>query len=141
MNVELMVLGVPEPKGSKHLQRRGESVWMMDGGSGKAMGRLKEWSFRVRSYAERSMRANGLSGVLDAPFAADLTFYMPRPKSASKRVHCAVKPDLDKLIRGVMDPLTGVVVSDDSRLVQVTARKVYADTENPPGALVRLWSV
>lgn len=42
---------------------------------------------------------------------------------------------------GVFDPIKGVLFSDDSRLVQITARKVYADDESPPGARVRLWSV
>jgi hypothetical protein len=37
---------------------------------------------------------------------------MPRPKSAAKRLHCAVAPDLDKLVRGCLDPLKGVVIED-----------------------------
>jgi Holliday junction resolvase RusA-like endonuclease len=141
MNVELYVNGVPEPKGSKHLQRRGGNVWMMDGGSGKAMLRLKEWAFRVHQHAERTAKANGVIEVYDGPIGADITFYLPRPKSAAKRIHCAVKPDLDKLFRGALDPLMGVFFTEDSRIVNLSGRKVYADTESPPGALIKIWSV
>lgn len=114
---------------------------MMDGGNGKAMLRLKEWAFRVRTYAERSSRVNDLGPPTDGPIAADITFYMPRPKSAAKRIHCAVKPDLDKLCRGAIDPLMGVLMTEDSRIVSLSARKVYADDANPPGASIRIWSV
>lgn len=141
MNLELFVMGIPEPKGSKHIRRRGAKVWLMSGGNAAAHERLVEWAFRIRTGAERSMRANGAPGLCDEPIACDLTFYMPRPASAKKRVHCAVKPDLDKLCRAVFDPLIGVVITEDSRVVQLTARKVYADAENPAGVWVRLWSV
>lgn len=141
MNFEIVVAGVPEPKGSKHLRRFGIKVWMMDGASGKAHRKLEEWAFRVKSYAERSARANALPGPSDGPIAADLTFYMPRPKSAARRLHCAVKPDLDKLFRGALDPLMGIVFTEDSRIVNLSGRKVYADAENPPGAHIHVWSV
>lgn len=137
MDIELMIPGDPMPKGSFTRTKTGGFFW----GRGTGHERHKEWAHRVKSGAERSMRANGVETVCDAPFAADLTFYMPRPKSAAKRVHCSVKPDLDKLIRAALDPIVGIVVSEDSRMVQVQARKVYADAENPPGVWLRLWSV
>lgn len=114
---------------------------MMDGGNGKAHNRLKEWAFRIKTYAERSVRVNEVLALCDAPIACDLTFYMPRPKSASKRVHCAVKPDIDKLCRGAIDPLIGTVLTEDSRIVSLTAKKVYADSDNPAGVWIRIWSV
>lgn len=137
-----MVPGVPEPKGSKHIRRAGAKVWLMSGGNARAHDRLTDWEARIRFYATASMRVNGSPLPCDAPMAADLTFYMPRPKSVSKRrVHCAVKPDCDKLARGAIDPLIGVVITEDSRIVELIARKLYADAENPPGVLIRLWSV
>lgn len=55
-----------------------------------------------------------------------VNFYMPKPASV-KRSLPTVSPDLDKLIRAVGDSLTdsGVVV-DDSRIVRISARKLYA---------------
>jgi Holliday junction resolvase RusA-like endonuclease len=53
---------------------------------------------------------------------------------ASAPKFVAVKPDVDKLIRAVLDALTDAgVFRDDSRVVQVSATKIYADK---PGALI-----
>jgi crossover junction endodeoxyribonuclease RusA len=141
VNVELVVPGVPEPKGSYHLQRRGLKSWIVPGSSATMKNRMDEWAFRVHHYAKLAATANRIPEPYDEPFAADLTFYLPRPKSAPKRLHCAVKPDLDKLVRGALDPLKRVLITEDSRLVSLSARKVYADAESPPGVRISIWSV
>jgi Holliday junction resolvase RusA-like endonuclease len=47
-------------------------------------------------------------------------------------------PDLDKLIRAVADSLTDAkIYADDSRIVRITAQKVYADHRGS-GALIRV---
>jgi len=141
MNFEILVLGIPEPKGSYHMQRRGAKSWIVAGSNANMKNRMDEWAFRVKTHAERSARANGLAAPCDEPLAADVTFYLPRPKSAAKRIHCAVRPDCDKLLRGVFDNLIGIVMTEDSRIVNLSGRKVYADDENPPGAHIHVWSV
>jgi hypothetical protein len=35
----------------------------------------------------------------------------------------------------------GVFFTEDSRIVNLSGRKVYADAESPVGALIRIWSV
>jgi Holliday junction resolvase RusA-like endonuclease len=142
VNIEIMVPGIPEPKGSFTPVRRGKFNILLNGGNSAAHERHKDWAHRVKHYATSTMRAIGSPAPCNEPCVVDLTFYMPRPRSVSKRrVHVAVKPDLDKLIRGAMDPLVGIVISEDSRVVEYVARKVYADAENPPGAWIRIWSV
>ena len=141
MNIEIVVPGIPEPKGSHHIQRRGNASWLLAGGNAKAHERLKDWEARVRTYAAATMRALGASEPLAGPIALDVTFYLPRPHSAAKRLFPAVKPDLSKLVRGVEDPLSDLVYDDDARIVSESSRKVYADPENPPGASIRVWTV
>jgi Holliday junction resolvase RusA-like endonuclease len=47
-------------------------------------------------------------------------------------------PDLDKLIRAVGDSLTDAgIIRDDSRIITITARKLYAD-DRGPGAVIRV---
>jgi len=56
-----------------------------------------------------------------------LTFRMPKPKSV-KRLMPSVKPDLDKLIRGVLDALSDVAYVDDGQVVRfIEVKKIYSD--------------
>ncbi len=64
---------------------------------------------------------------IDEPCELIVNFYMPKPASV-KRSLPTVSPDLDKLIRAVGDSLTDSgVVLDDSRIVRISARKLYAE--------------
>ena len=38
------------------------------------------------------------------------------------------KPDLDNVIKAVLDALNGVAYKDDSRIVRIEARKEYSDS-------------
>lgn len=58
------------------------------------------------------------------PVKITITFTMPRPKTV-KRPLPSVAPDLDKLIRGVLDGLTGIAYVDDGQVVQIHAQKLY----------------
>jgi crossover junction endodeoxyribonuclease RusA len=58
----------------------------------------------------------------------DLVFIFNKPKTV-KRDEPFVRPDLDKLIRAVLDGLTGVAYEDDQQVVRLTAQKAYGETE------------
>ena len=58
----------------------------------------------------------------------DLVFILNKPKTV-KRNEPYVRPDLDKLIRAVLDGLTGVAYEDDQQVVRLTAQKAYGETE------------
>ena len=55
-----------------------------------------------------------------------LTFVMRRPKTV-KRDLPFVRPDLDKLVRAVLDGLTGAAYNDDEQVCVLAAEKVYGD--------------
>lgn len=75
---------------------------------------------------------------IDEPVELTVIFYLPRPKSVLTRSYPAVMPDLDKLIRAVGDSLTDAgIIRDDSRIITITARKLYAD-DRGPGAVIRV---
>lgn len=92
---------------------------------------LKSWEGLVRGELQRVMADTHLTVkamLFDAPIAIGLAFYLPRPKSAPKRVILPTKrPDLDKLVRGTIDALSGVAFSDDTQVVKIDAAKLYAD--------------
>jgi Holliday junction resolvase RusA-like endonuclease len=76
---------------------------------------------------------------LAEPLQMRLMFFLPRPKGhfgtgknsaklkASAPLAPAVKPDLDKLVRAVLDALTGVVFRDDCQVAGLSCSKLYAD--------------
>lgn len=75
----------------------------------------------------------------DGPVAVYATFALPRPKSAPKKVVVpAKKPDLDKLARGLLDSLTGVVINDDSQVIHLELHKQFATEQFPPGVIVEV---
>jgi Holliday junction resolvase RusA-like endonuclease len=90
--------------------------------------------------------------TIDGPVCVDLAFYFERPKShlngsgslrkgySSSHI---VKPDLDKLVRAILDSGTvGLVWRDDAQVVRLTATKNYVQTsgaEAMPGVRVKVW--
>jgi Holliday junction resolvase RusA-like endonuclease len=65
-----------------------------------------------------------------------MRFRVPRPKSAPKRVLWpATRPDLDKLCRHAADALSGLIYTDDARVVELIASKTFAIGE-PPGVRI-----
>ena len=63
-----------------------------------------------------------------------LTFTLKKPKSVNRK-EPHIRPDIDKLIRAVLDGLTGVAYDDDGQVVKITAVKEYGETE---GVLIRV---
>lgn len=72
------------------------------------------------------------------------TFYFPIAKTWTKHkkeravkglLRCTVRPDLDNLVKLVLDALNGVAYADDSQIVRVHAFKKYSG-EYPDGATI-----
>jgi len=60
-----------------------------------------------------------------------IQFNFIKPASVPKsRVRPVVKPDIDKLIRAILDGLTGVAFKDDAQVVKVIASKNYDSKES-----------
>ncbi len=87
-----------------------------------------------------SLRAQEVaSDILEGPVSIRLEFRLPKPKSApkKKRIYATKRPDLDKLVRSVLDSITHVLIRDDSQVVEITAIKDYG----PPGVTVTLTEI
>ena len=67
----------------------------------------------------------------DGAVQLNIRFAFVRPKSVSekKRPYMVVKPDLDKLVRSVLDALTHHAYDDDSQVVCIDCDKVYDEEE------------
>lgn len=59
-------------------------------------------------------------------------FYMPIPKSTSKKKRLAMvyhtnKPDIDNLCKFLMDCFNGIVWADDAQVAELAAGKLYSE--------------
>lgn len=76
-------------------------------------------------------------GMSDSTLKMELKFYMPIPKSMRKKdrelalsgkIAPNKKPDIDNLIKSVLDALNEVAYFDDKQVTSLVAEKLYADT-------------
>ena len=83
----------------------------------------------------------------DIPLRAIIRAFFPIPKSASKkkreqmrdlRILHTKKPDVDNIIKAVLDALNGVAYYDDSQVAQVFISKCYAEQ---PKVIIELYEV
>jgi Holliday junction resolvase RusA-like endonuclease len=136
--VRFTVLGAAQPKGSTRswgfirkdkttgepLMKHGKPVIGTVTTSDNTS--LAGWETAVRAAAQQQCAGAFFEGAVRLA----VVFFLPRPKSAPKRVtHHTTRPDLSKLLRGVEDALTGVLWSDDARVIELVARKGYATTQ------------
>lgn len=74
--------------------------------------------------------------LIDSPLQCDIDFYILRPESAKKRRYPHTRPDLGNLEKPICDALEGILITNDSRIVDLNLRKRYA--EKSPCVIVRL---
>lgn len=145
--IQIKVFGNPAPKGSKRfLGLKGGKGIMIESSK-----KEKPWAEAVKWAALEALDDGALSierhcnGAIIGAISMEITFTLPKPKSASKkrRTWPDKKPDLSKLVRSTEDALTSAGVwEDDARVVECVSRKVFPG-EHPkalhiPGALIEI---
>lgn len=134
--ITFSVYGDPLPKGSvKAFTPKGWTRPILT----SATKGLKQWESKIASAAQA--KADGM--LLVGAVSVQIAFYLSRPQSMPKKVRLHTKrPDLDKLIRGGTDALTGVLYKDDAQIVSIVASKHYTATaEEAPRAEFRIQEV
>lgn len=125
--------GTAIPQGSKRIGRHGRHPVILDANDAV----LGPWRERVALAADEAMRRQYLAPVAPkVPLKVELEFILPRLASAPKtKDHppATSKPDLDKLIRSILDALTGSVMHDDAQVIRLVADKRRAEVGEPPG--------
>lgn len=136
--MKFFVDGVPIPQGSMSAFIRGARAVVID----QKSPRLKPWRQMVNVKARDYFPA-----PLEGAVEASLEFFLPHPryhytktgaKSSRYRIYPPVKPDLDKLVRAVLDGLTGVAFRDDAQVVTIQASKTYGIR---PGVQISIRSI
>ncbi len=81
---------------------------------------------------------------LEGPVMVVLTFVLPRPLRLGRRsdpddeIPAPARPDLDNLVKSVLDGLNGVAWADDGAVTPVMARKRYTAKGRAPEVRVSL---
>lgn len=128
--VKFVVFGRPQQRGSKRAVplKTGKTVILDD--NRKSRG----WMQAIQAAAGEAM--NGREIIRD-PVVIYATFYFLRPKSHfgtgrnSKKIksssprHHSQTPDLDKLLRSLLDGCTGTVITDDRLVSRIEADKCW----------------
>jgi crossover junction endodeoxyribonuclease RusA len=97
--------------------------------------RLKRWEEEVRWCA-----AMAGADLLTGPVQVEVIFVLAAPKKAQAEGPCCSRPDLDKMLRALLDGLTAVCFQDDAQVTSVVAQKIYGPepctrvTVKPQGA-------
>lgn len=143
--IHLKFLGEPAPQGSKTVTRYGSLR--------EVSTKIHPWRASVQYACEKQYHGKPITD----PVEMEVTFILPRPKSdygtgrnaeklkdSAPRQHTKT-PDLDKLLRGILDPMTvkcgGNVLIDDAAIVGILCRKRYAEAGESVGALVSIRTV
>lgn len=134
-----VVVGEPVQQGSMSAVVRGGHAVLIPTNKKKLM----PWRSRVAATAEIS----GVTYMDDDALAADVTFVFSRPQN-HYRTNGELKdwaptwrtsaPDIDKLLRAILDGLTGIAYKDDRQVVKLTGRKRYVQRGEAPRAIVAL---
>lgn len=133
MTVAFYAAGTPKPQGSKRAFVMGGKARLVESGGAQH----KDWRATVSQAAHDAM---GGAGPMDGPVHVRITFWLQRPKSHPKtrQTWPTQRPDIDKLVRSVLDSMTHVVWKDDSQVIDLDADKrwAYHDTQFGPGVSV-----
>lgn len=121
--IEFEIQGVAEPKGRPRFSRHGRSVHTYTPDKTK---QFERW-FQHKSDPYKP------AVPLELPVALDVRFYLPAPKRIKvkdedflEHVPVVVKPDLDNLLKGVMDAMNKIFWKDDNQVYRFTSEKFYS---------------
>jgi len=123
--IAFSILGIPVAKGRPKFFRRGN-----------LMGTYTPT--RTRHY-EDSIISQALKykpeKPLVCPVAIRLRFFLPIPQMSKKKRLQAIqgdfrhtkRPDIDNLIKAIIDPLNTIFWQDDRQIVSIQAEKIYGE--------------
>jgi len=116
--IELILLGTPIPLARARFSKSGQVY------NSQSREMLTNHMHFKQEWGDRSR--------FDDPIHIDLLFVFPVPYSYSKLRKSLLKntfynhrPDLDNLVKKILDELIGVCYLDDSIVVSIMARKIY----------------
>jgi Holliday junction resolvase RusA-like endonuclease len=123
VQLEVVVYGRPAAQGSKNCTCKGGKAIMFEQNSKY----LRPFRKAVKEATAAAVAASGFTALPDMPLALTASFAIERPASTKYPLAPAGSPDLDKMLRAVMDGLSaGGAWADDARIVELHVAEGYA---------------
>lgn len=128
-DIVIEVEGIPVPQGSKTCICRGGKPTMFEQAKG-----FGPWRTKIRQAA----REHTVTWSRWTPLAVSMLFYFPTTDDHYADEYVVTKPDIDKLVRAVLDGLTfdnrgRGVLPDDCQVARLVVEERYGD---PPGVII-----
>lgn len=132
--IKFTVAGKPTPQGSKRgfVTKYGKVAMVEQAGVA-----LKDWRNTITATATQQRIKQNWEAFTDGPVGVVLVFGMKKPLKP-KYSTPAVRPDIDKLTRAVLDALTDSHIwKDDSQVIDLKVEKTYGE----PGVEITIWKI
>ncbi len=127
LSIEFFIPGPPATQGSMKHVGRGRVIH-----SNK---RTLPWRQAIAFAAAKQMAGRPYFGI-DYACSVVVTCYVPRPDSCKNLIYPNRKPDCDKVLRCVLDAMTGIVYDDDSRVFHAPLLKSFCGSGMPVGTKI-----
>ena len=132
--IRVFVPGIPRPQGSKNAYIRGDRAILVE-----ANKHLPAWRQKITRAVE--MANSEAIDAMQGAIVLNVDFFMPKAKS-NKKHSPSQKPDLDKLIRAIMDSCTKAgAIRDDAQVCAIQATKAWEYEGQEPGVLIELYEM
>ena len=111
-------------------------------------GKVRVFTGKSTSYYENLIKMHAQQHIkqpLDGAVGILITFYLHRPKymmwktKPMPAVYCAKRPDIDNLVKSVVDGLNGVAFNDDAQIVHMHAKKMYHSGNEGARTEISIW--
>lgn len=130
--IRMMVHGIPKAQPRVKAFSRGNHAGVYDPGT------ANDWKCLV---AEQALRVKPPKPFI-GPLLVDIQFHLPRPKRLMRKndptgpIPHTVRPDVDNLIKAVLDALKGLLWADDKQVWGIRAKKYYHAIDEGPHAAI-----
>ncbi len=129
--ISFTVHGDPVGKGRPRISTRGGFV------RSYTPDKTRDYECLVADIAHREMMNHGLLPTYDAvSVVIDAYYTIPKSFSKKKRIEAIedeikpmVKPDIDNVVKAILDAMNKTVYIDDKQVVDVIARKFYTEQD------------
>jgi Holliday junction resolvase RusA-like endonuclease len=132
--VRFFVQGIPKGQPRPRVARQGGRAWAYNPSV------ANEWKNMVKAVGLQNRPDKPIEG----PVAMQIDFFMARPKRLKKGEagYSPVKPDIDNLVKAVMDSLNDTGIwGDDNQVVELSSSKKYCAEGEYPGAQIAIEAI